>query len=236
MRRWGAWGGVGVIVGLMVPGMTRAAPLQSFAIVQEIASDRNAPPWRQDQFLDTSFYLVWPRQHLVVTLGGFATGAEWGGFCHDRRGSTYAVALRRRQDGYVNDTALGLETEQRYRNLVISGGVRGFWPDVPETDNLLVVPAAGLQVYYGAGSFASVRAVRDSRPHTGTTIRLANRWTHGNSFVEAAVAPRTDGVVNFSFAARRGYLLLGYGRERDFDFSRMDRQVWSFGFRYDFTP
>jgi hypothetical protein len=213
-----------------------AAPVQRFAIVQEIARDGDAPPRRQDEFLDTSFYVVWPRQHLTVTLGSFATGAEWGAFRRDGRGSNYAVALRRRQGAFLNDTAADLETEQRFDRFVLSGAVRGFWPDAPETDNLLWVPAAGVQVYYRGESYVSVRAVRDPRPHTGTTIRIANRWTRGTVSLEAAVAPRSDGVVNSSFAARWGHLLVGYGRERDFDFSRLDRRVFSFGFRYDFMP
>ena len=46
-----------------------AAPVQHFAIVQEVARDGNAPVARQDEFLDSSFYVVWPRQHLTLTLG-----------------------------------------------------------------------------------------------------------------------------------------------------------------------
>jgi len=107
---------------------------------------------------------------------------------------------------------------------------------VPETSNLLLVPSVSLQVYYRSDSCVSIRVVRDPRSHTGTTLRLANRWARRHGFVEAAIAPRTDGVVNWSMQARWGYALCGYGHERDFDFSRLDRQVWSFGFQYDFSP
>jgi hypothetical protein len=229
MRWWGL--GIGVICWTATAG---AAPVQRFAIVQEIARDTNAPSARQDEFLDSTFYVVWPRQHLTMTFGSFASGAEWGGYVRDRRGSTYEAALRRRQGGWLSDTALDLGTEQRFARLVWGGAVRAFWPDSPETSNLLFVPSGGVQMYYRGESFASLRVVHDPRPDTGTTLRFANRWTRGRNFLEATIAPRTDGVVNWSMQARWGYALFGYGHERDFDFSRLDRHVWSFGFQYDF--
>ena len=142
--RWWAFS-IGVVCWAARAG---AAPVQHFAIVQEVARDGNAPVARQDEFLDSSFYVVWPRQHLTLTLGSFANGAEWGGYLRDRRGSTYEVALRRRQNGWLSDTALDLGTEQRFRRTVWGGGVRAFWPDAPETSNLLVVPSGSVQVYF----------------------------------------------------------------------------------------
>lgn len=214
----------------------RAAPVQRFAIVQEIAFDAHAPLRRQDEFLDTSFYVVWPRQHLTVTLGSFANGAEWGAYARDARGSAYSVALRRRQGAFLSDTSLDLQTEQRASRCVLSAGLRGFWPDEPEAGNLLLVPSAGFQMYYRRESYVSVLAARDPRRGTGTTFRVANRWTHGSAYLEAALAPRTDGVVNYSCSARWGVLTLGYARERDFDFTRLDRRVFWFGFLYDLHP
>jgi hypothetical protein len=229
MRWWGF--GLGI---LCCAASALAAPVERFAIVQEIARDANAPPTRQDEFLDSSFYVVWPRQHLTMTLGSFANGAEWGGYLRDRRGSAYEVALRRREGGWLSDTALDIGTEQRFARTVLGGAIRAFWPDAPETRNVLFVPSGSVQVYYRNDSFVSLGVVHDPRPGTGTTFRFAQRLARGRAFLETAIAPRTDGVVNWSMQARWGYALAGYGHERDFDFSRLDRRVWSFGFQYDF--
>jgi len=219
--------------GIAVPAAA-APPVQRFAIVQEIVRDGDAPAGRRDEFLDTAFHVVWPRQHVTVLLGSFATGVEWGGFLRDRRGSAYGVSLRRRSGGFVTDTALEFDTQQRYRNMVIGVATRLFWPDHPETDNLLAVPSAGVQVYYRDESYASILVTRDPRPRTGTTFRFGNRLGLGAFVLDTTVAPRTDGVVHWALGLRWRTFMIGYGRERDFDFTRLDRRVFSFGFRWDF--
>jgi hypothetical protein len=211
-----------------------AASIQRFAVVQEIVHDGGAPIARPADFLDASFHVVWPRQHVTVMLGSFATGLEWGGFVRDARGSSYGLSVRRRDAAFVTDTTVQLETLQRWRNAVFGASTRFFWPDHPETDNLLVVPTVSAEVYYRNESYASLTVTRDPRPGTGTIFRFANHLAFGSVGIDTALAPRTDGVVNWSVAARWRYFLLGYGRERDFDFTRLDRQVVSFGFRWDF--
>jgi hypothetical protein len=173
---------------------------------------------------------------VQLTLGGFASGVEGGGFVRDRRGSAYGAALRRRQEGFVADTSFDVESLQKLGRTVFGSQLRFFWPDHPEGDPLLVVPAVSAEVYYRDESFASLRVVRDPRPDTGTSFRIANRIGTARFYLEAAVAPRTDGVFNWSVGARWGLFLLGFGRERDFDFTRLDREVLTFGFRWDLVP
>ena len=151
----------------------------------------------------------------------------------DRRGSSYGIAIRRRSGGFVADTALDVDTQQRWRNFVAGVATRFFWADRPETDNLLVVPQAALQAYYRDASYVSLAVTHDPRPGTGTTFRFANRTAFGAVALDVAVAPRTDGVVHWALGGRWRCFTLGYGRERDFDFTRLDRRVFSFGFRWD---
>jgi hypothetical protein len=217
----------------LVRGGTAAAAPRHIAIVQDIVHDGNAPAGRRDAFLDTAFYGVWPRQHLTVMLGSFATGVEWGGFLRDRRGSSYGLGIRRRTGGFVADTAVDLDTQQRFRNFVAGASARLFWADRPEYGNLLVVPQAGLQAYYQDASYVALTVTYDPRPATGTTFRFTNRTVAGAFAFDVAVAPRTDGVVHWALGGRWRCFSLGYGRERDFDFTRLDRRVFSFGFRWD---
>jgi hypothetical protein len=229
-QSWVAWLGLA----LLAAAPSAAATVQRLAIVQDIVHDADAPPGRRDAFLDTGVHIVWPRQHLTVMLGSFATGLEWGGFLRDSRGSAYGLALRRRTGGFVADTAFDLDTQQRWRNWVFGAQSRFFWPDHPEASNLLVVPTASAQFYYRDASYASLSVTRDPRPGTGTTFRFADRLAVGDVTVDTAIAPRTDGVVHWAVGVGWRHFLVGYGRERDFDFTRLDRRVFSFGFRWDF--
>lgn len=239
MGRWAVRVGRLALGFLAVAAATAGAPasaVQRCAILQDVIHDDDAPPARQDDFLDTTILVAWPRAHVQLTLGSFATGVQAGGFVRDRRGSTYGGALRRRQEGFVADTSLDVESLQKLGRTVLGGQVRCFWPDHPEGDPLLVVPAASVEVYYRDESFASLRVVRDPRRGTGTSFRIANRLGTRRAHLEVAVAPRTDGVLNWSVGGRWGLFLLGFGRERDFDFTRLDREVLTFGFRWDLAP
>lgn len=228
---WWRWGWV---IWMLAAESAAAESLQRIVVRQEIVHDENAPPSRTDDFLDTTFHCAGERAYAALTVGSFATGVELGGFRRDRRGSAYGGFVRRRTQGAIEDTALELGTNQKLGRSVGIVGVRLQWPDRPEDDNLIWVPSVGAEVYYSDYSFASLRIVRDPRPDTGTTFRLANRFAWHAAYVEWAIAPRTDGVVNHAFSVRYRFFLAGYARERDFDFSRLDRRVWSFGFQYDF--
>lgn len=231
-RRW-VWAAIG---SLAAAAPAPAQVLQRVIVRQEIVHDGQAPPWRTDDFLDTTFHAASEHAYAALTFGSFATGVEVGAFRRDRRGSTYGGFVRRRTRGAIEDTALELGTNQKLGRTVGIAALRLQWPDRPEDDNLIGVPSVGVEVYYSDYSFASLRVVHDPRPGTGTTFRVANRLAWRAAYVEWAIAPRTDGIVNHAFNVRYGFFLVGFARERDFDFSRLDRRVWSFGFQYDFGP
>ena len=237
MRRMPAMSRLGTCIFLLlISSAIGAAGVERFVISEEVIHDAGAPPGRLDDFTDTTFLVAWKPGHAALTFGNFAAGAEVGGFVRDARGSAYAGSLRRRQEGFVEDTSVEVETDQVVGRTVGSAALRLVWPDRPETDNLLWVPSLGAEVYYRDCSFVALRATFDPRPGTGVTLRLANRLGREREYVEIAVAPRTDGVVNFSIGVRYGHLVAGFARERDFDFTRLDRRVVSIGFHHDFAP
>jgi len=107
------------------------------------------------------------------------------------------------------------------------------WPDRPDDDNLLFVPSIGGELYTSGYSFAALRLIADPRPDAGLAFVLSNRLATRNAFVEAMLVPRTDGVLNWSLRGRWRWFHLGYTSEADFDYSRIDRAVWTFGLQYD---
>jgi hypothetical protein len=230
----GAAAGLALAVLVAAPGAARA--LQQLVVVEEYIYDANAPRGRPDEFTDTTFHCRWSQGHVAVTFGSFAAGLQAGGYVRDGRGSAYAILARRRQEGAVHDTALEIETNQVLGQAVATVALRGLWPDRPEDEPFLLAPALGFELYYGSFSFASARLVRDPRPGTGSSFRLANRLGGERGHLEVVLAPRTDGVVNWSIGVRWKYVVVGWARERDFDFSRLDRRVVSLGFHIDLTP
>lgn len=199
----------------------------------EIIQDRNAAPGRGADFGDATLLGVHGLAHASLTFGSFAPGFEVGGAWQDARRSNYGGMLRRRRGGMISDTALEVHTDQVLGRAVCQASLLFLWPDHPEEANLLAVPSLGADLYYSGLSFASVRAVLDPRPGTGVTFRLAERLGWSDGHVEVALAPRTDGVVNYYFQARWRWFLAGFAHEDDFDFSRIDRRVFSLGVLYD---
>ena len=202
-------------------------------LMPEIIQDRNAPPGRGADFGDATLLGVHGLAHASITFGSFAPGGEVGWAWQDGRRCNYGAMLRRRSGGMISDTALQLHTDQVLGRAVCQVSLMFLWPDHPEERNVLAIPSLGAALYYSGLTFASVRAVLDPRPGTGLTFRLAERLGWSDGHVEVALAPRTDGVVNYSLQVRWRWLLAGYAQEDDFDFSRIDRRVFSLGVLYD---
>lgn len=224
-----------VACGLAAPQSVHAVELTRFLVQQEIIYDEGAPRGRMDEFLDTTFHVVGHQWHAALTVGNYATGLTAGGYLRDRRGSTYSAMLLRRTQGFLDDTSVAFETGQRFERFVGQAGLRFMWPDRPETTNLLIIPSVGSELYYDDWSFVSLRLAFDPRRGSGTSLRILNRLGAEHAHLDVALAPRTDGVVNWSLAARYRMVFVGFARERDFDFSGFDRTVWSAGFHYEFT-
>lgn len=207
---------------------------QHFVVHQDLVFDRNAPAGRVDDYLDTTFDVIWPHMHASLTLGSFDMGCEWGGFVRDRRGSAYGLVLRRRTGGRVENTSLQFESLQKLGRTVVGASARMFWPDAAaQGDPFSIVPAASCEVYYGAYSFAAVRLFWDPRPGTGTTLRITNRWAGARRALDLSIAPRTDGALSWGAMVRWGFFAVGLSSEDDYDFTAIDRLLVSFGFHYD---
>jgi hypothetical protein len=229
--------GLVLLTALPLPARVAAGALERVIVLNEVVQDIGAPTGRRDGFYDATLIAVSGRAWGALNVGNFARGLEVGGSVHDARGSTWTGTAIRRQGGMLQYTSLQVETSQR---LVGSGvamaALRALWPDQPEDDNLLFVPTLGFDQYLAGGwSFVAFRATFDPRPDTGVVFRILGRLANATSHVQVDIAPRTDGVVNFGVRARWHLLLAGYSYESDFDFTRFDRGVLSFGLQYDFA-
>jgi hypothetical protein len=203
------------------------------ALFTEWVSDRDSPPGRPSAYVDPVFFTARGPFYAFLNVGSFARGLEVGASRRDGRGSSYTSFLRRRQGGFIDDTALEIATAQKLRRFVGTASLRLQWPDDPEGENLLVVPSLGCELYTGSYSFAAFRAILDPRPDTGMAFMLSQRLSTRRAFIEAMLVPRTDGVLNWSLRGRWRWFHAGYSYEQDFDYSRIDRMVWTFGLQWD---
>lgn len=203
------------------------------ALFTEWVDDQDSPPGRPSGYVDPVLFTARGPVHAFLNVGTFARGLEVGAAQRDGRGSSYMGFVRRRQGGFIDDTALEIATAQKLRRFVGTASLRLQWPDHPEGANVLLVPALGCEVYTSSYSFASFRAIVDPRPGAGMAFMLSNRLSTRTAFVEAMLVPRTDGVLNWSVRGRWRWFHAGYSYEQDFDYSRIDRTVWTFGLQLD---
>ena len=219
-----------------LPALAGAGALERLVLINEVVQDIGAPSGRRNGFFDTTLIGVSGRAWGALNVGSFARGLEVGATVFDPRRSSYSFTGTRRQGGMLEYTSLQAETSQRLiGSAVAMMALRMLWPDHPEADNLLFIPTLGVDNYLAGGwSFIAFRAIFDPRSQAGTVFRVIGRAATQFAYVQADVSPRTDGVVNFAFSGRWHYLLVGYSYERDFDFTRFDRSVFSVGLQYDF--
>jgi hypothetical protein len=221
-----------LLLGILLPcGSVQA--VDRVALFTEWVSDRDSPPGRPAGYVDPVLFTARGSVHAFLNVGSFARGLQVGAHRRDRRGSSYTGFMRRRQGGAIDDTAVEVATAQKLRRFVGTAALRLQWPDHPEGANVLLVPSLGAELYTGSYSFAAFRAILDPRPEAGMTFMLSNRFSTRTAFVEALLVPRTDGVLNWSVRCRWRWFHAGYSYEQDFDYSRIDRAVWTFGLQLD---
>lgn len=210
-----------------------ALAVDRVALFTEWGIDRNTPPGRAAGYVDPILFTARGPLYAVLDVGTFARGLEVGGTWRDGRGASYTSFVRRRQGGAVDDTALELATAQPLRRIVGTAAVRLQWPDRPEGANILPIPSVGAELYTSDYSFAACRAILDPRPEAGVAFMLSNRFATRATFFEITLVPRTDGVLNWNLRGRWRWFHAGYTRDHDFDYSRFDRSVWTFGLQLD---
>ena len=221
--------GIAGAVGIAPPALA----VDRVALFTEWGSDANAPPGRATGYVDPILFAARGPVYTLIDVGTFARGLEVGGTWRDARRATYTSFVRRRQGGAVDDTAFELGTAQPLKRVVGTAAVRLQWPDHPEGANVLLVPSVGAELYTSDFSFAACRAIIDPRPDAGAAFMLSNRIATRDAFFEVMLLPRTDGVLNWSLRGRWRWFHAGYTHDQDFDFSRIDRSVWTFGLQVD---
>lgn len=225
-----------ILTMLLLASAGPAHALERLMVIGEVVQDIGAPAGRRSEFIDTTLLGVSGPLWGALNVGTFARGLEVGGTLFDARRSSYTFTGIRRQGGMVHYTSLQAETSQRIVGSAVGMvSLRLLWPDHPETDNLLFIPTLGVDQYVAGGwSFVAFRAIVDPRPNTGAVFRIIGRAATQHEHLQLEVSPRTDGIVNFAVQARWHWALAGYTYERDFDFTRFDRSVFSVGLQYDF--
>jgi len=186
-------------------------------------------------FEDFWGFMTYKQTHYQVWYGEFTKGAEAGGYVRDRRRSTYAGMYRYRQDF---DHVVQFDTEQILTHgFVATGTLRGIHviPDnAPDDQNMLQV-GAGLDYYWGDYNFLSFRAVNDPRE--------SGRWSFINSvrfqrhpaiWIQPGIILRTDNSTGWFLQAKYKYLLVGAGSYDRFDFTDVDRTIYSAGVEWTY--
>jgi hypothetical protein len=181
-------------------------------------------------FEDFSAFVSYRQSHLQVWSGEFTDGAEIGGYLKDSRRSTYAGLYRFRNRF---DHVLQFETEQLLKHgFVLAGMLRGIHviPDDPSVDENQVQFGTGFDWYRGDYDLLSFRAISDPRE--------GGRWSFVTSYrlhrteqyyVQPAFVIRTDRSTGWFVQGKIRWFRWMVGRFDRFDFTDVDRTIYSAG-------
>ena len=196
-----------------------------------------------DQF---SGFVAYKQSHYQVWRGEYFDGLEIGGYLRDSRRSTYA-ALYRFRDNF--DHILQFDVEQVVpRGFVVAGSLRLIdiiHHDEKEReaaltgeevgDDLQAQIGAGFDWYWGDYNFLSFRAISDPREGGRWSFVTTHRFSRTETlYVQPAVILRTDGSTSWFVRGQFGHVLVLVGDFNEFDFTDIDRIVYSAAFEIRF--
>jgi hypothetical protein len=183
-----------------------------------------------ETFEDFWAFTTYKQTHYQVWYGEFTKGAEAGGYVRDHRRSTYAGLYRYRKDF---DHVVQFDTEQILKHgFVAAAMLRGIHviPDnSPDDQNMLQV-GVGTDYYYGNYNFVSFRAINDPRESGRWSFITSNRFQRDPTFwIQPGIILRTDNSTGWFLQGKYKYLLWGAGSYDRFDFTDVDRTIYSLG-------
>jgi hypothetical protein len=187
------------------------------------------------EFEDFSAFVSYRQAYVQVWSGEFTDGAEIGGYVRDRRRSTYG-GLYRFRDGF--DHVLQFNTEQVLRNgFVAAGSLRAIRiiPDNVPGDRDQLQVGAGFDRYHGDYDFLSFRGVSDPREGGRWTFITSHRFHRGEEvYVQPGFIIRTDRSTGWFLQGKVRRFRWMVGDFARFDFTEVDRTVYSIGYEIPF--
>jgi len=188
-----------------------------------------------DTFEDFWGFLSYKQAHVQAWYGDFTKGGEIGGYLKDRRRSTYSGMYRYRKDF---DHVVQFDTEQILKKgFVAAGMLRGIHviPDNAPGDRNMIQFGGGMDYYWGDYNFLSVRAISDPREGGRWSFVTSHRFQRDLSFyVQPGIVLHTDGSAGWFLQGRYKMFRWGAGKYDRFDFTEVDRTVYSAGLEWTY--
>ncbi len=182
------------------------------------------------EFEDFWAFVSYRQAHAQVWSGEFTDGFQIGGYLKDGRRSTYAALYRFRDDF---DHVLQFDVEQVLkRGFVQATMLRGIRviPDDTGEDRTQLQFGTGFDWYWGDYNFLTFRAISDPREGGRWSFITGHRFQNGEDFyVEPAFIVRTDRSTGWLVRGRIKYFRWMVGDFDRFDFTDVDRTVYSVG-------
>ena len=216
------------------PPKTKGAPAQDKPLGTVIIQWDHLVDSDDDTFEDFWGFLSYKQVHAQAWYGDFTKGGEVGGYLKDRRRSTYSALYRYRKDF---DHVLQFDTEQILKNgFVAAGMLRNIHiPDPATEDRHMIQVGAGMDYYWGDYNFLSVRAISDPREGGRWSFVTSHRFQKDLSFyIQPGIVLHTDGSAGWFLQGRYKYFRWGAGKYDRFDFTDVDRTVYSAGLEWTY--
>jgi hypothetical protein len=217
------------------PTKTKRAPAPAKPLGTAIVQWDHLVDSDDTTFEDFWAFLSYKQAHVQAWYGDFTKGGEVGGYLKDGRRSTYAGLYRYRKDF---DHVVQFDTEQILKKgFVAAGMLRGIHviPDNAPGDRNMIQFGAGMDYYWGDYNFLSVRAISDPREGGRWTFVASHRFQRDLSFyIQPGVILHTDGSAGWFLQGRYRIFRWGAGKYDRFDFTDVDRTVYSAGLEWTY--
>lgn len=227
------------------PPRTNRAPVPARPLGTAIIQWDHLVDSDDDTFEDFWGFLSYKQVHAQAWYGDFTKGGEVGGYLKDRRRSTYSGMYRYRKDF---DHVVQFDTEQVLKKgFVAAGMLRGIHVIPDPVATCLVDPTAcggdrnmiqfggGMDYYWGDYNFLSVRAISDPREGGRWSFVTSHRFQPDPSFyIQPGIILHTDGSAGWFLQGRYKIFRWGAGKYDRFDFTEVDRTVYSAGLEWTY--
>ena len=186
-------------------------------------------------FEDFWGFLSYKQSHYQLWYGDFTKGAEIGGYLRDHRRSTYSAFYRYRKDF---DHVLEIDTERILKKgfvaAVLLRGIHVIPDNAPDDQNMLQY-GAGIDYYWGDYDFASFRVINDPRESGRWSLVGSTRLYRGPSiYVQPGLVKHTDGSTGWFVQGKFKMLRLSAGKYNQFDWTSVDRTIYSAGLEWTY--
>lgn len=183
---------------------------------------------------DKSLRVDFKQVYLTGFFGDWQHGFELGGYIKDKRRSAYSSALRVRE----NDQTFQIGTDQVLQ-LSFVGKLDLRYTHIEEIEkpgdkDELFVYGLGVDKYYGDYHYWTAMIYNDPREGDRFSVIISNTLADLNSYLRVGVVPRSDGTWGYFGTVKYHWILAGYAYTREFDFTTLDRKVFTIALQIPF--